>query len=75
MREIYNNFTSLKTQAITVTLKQGKKLVINVLKNPEKLLTYKKTAKKTTEQIIYILINPVLPLKTIIKKPSVYKYK
>jgi len=34
MRKIYNNFTSLEIQAKTVTLR--KKLIINVLKNPEK---------------------------------------
>jgi len=36
---------------------------------------YKKTAKGTTEQVIYILINPALLLKLIIKKLTVYEYK
>jgi len=47
MRKVYGNFTSLKTQTITVTLGQRKKLVIKILKNPEELLIYRKTAKKT----------------------------
>jgi len=67
MRKVYSNSIDLKIQVITVTLRQGKKLVVNIPENPEKLLIYKKAAKKTTEQIIYILINPALPFRLIIK--------
>jgi len=74
MREVYSNFTDLEIQAITVTLRQGKKLIINVPKNPKKLLIYKKTAKGTIKQVIYILINLILLLRLITKKPTVYGY-
>jgi len=75
MRKTHGNFINLKVQATTVTLRQGKELVVNIPGNPEKPLIYKKTAKRTTEQIIYVLINPVLPLKLITKKPTAYGYK
>jgi len=75
MREVYSGFTNLKTQIITITLGQGKELVVNVLRNPENLLIYKKIAKKTIKQIIYIPINPALLLRLIIKKPNVYGHK
>jgi len=75
MREIHERFTNLKTQVITVTLKQKNELIINILKNSEKLLIYKKTVKKTIKQIIYVLINPALLFKTIIKIFIIYGYK